>query len=272
METQRTRGRPKSFHDKTQQNTIQSLDRAMGILKEVGERGGATLTELAHATDQAPATVYRVLSTLALHQIVEMEDVTQTWFVGPGAFRVGSKFLRRTNVVERGQGPMQELMRDTGETANLGVERDNHVLFLSQSETHRAIRAFFAPGTKSPMHSSGIGKALLSFYDESRVDDILARVGQEKFTGFTLCDPSELKSDLRKSRARGFALDDQERADGMRCIAAPIFDALGTPVAGVSVSGPAFRLELEQADQLGGRVRQAAAEITEAIGGELPDT
>ncbi|MDZ4140341.1 MAG: helix-turn-helix domain-containing protein, partial [Erythrobacter sp.] len=153
----RPRGRPKAFHDKTDQNTVQSLDRALGLLKILAASSGLSLSDLAARSRQSAATVYRALITLQTHEIVEIEEPGQLWHIGGGAFRIGSAFLRRTKVVERARQPMDALMRATGETANLGVESGDEVLFLSQVETHEAIRAFFPPGTKGPMHVSGIG-------------------------------------------------------------------------------------------------------------------
>ncbi len=266
----RLRGRPKAFNDKTEQNTVQALDRALGLLGALAASPGMTLSELALASGQAVATVYRALVTLQSHGMVECEEPGQIWHIGPGAFRVGSAFLRRTKVVERARAPMDQLMRDTGETANLGVEVGDEVLFLSQIETHEAIRAFFPPGTKAPMHVSGIGKALLAWYPEDKLDGILSRQGMQRFTALTHTLPETLKRDLSQARERGFAIDDQERAEGMRCVAAPIFNAHAEPVAGLSVSGPAFRMALEIAAELGALVRAAADRVTEATGGTRP--
>nr|HMS93708.1 IclR family transcriptional regulator [Tabrizicola sp.] len=241
---QKTRGRPKAFHDKTDQNTVQALDRGLEILAHVAAHPGRTLSEIAEGAGEAVATVFRALATLQGHGMVEVEEPGQFWHVGPGAFRVGSAFLRRTKVVERARQPMEALMRETGETANLGIEVGDEVMFVAQVEAHEAIRAFFPPGTKGPMHSSGIGKALLAWYPEDRVQAILARKGLEKFTTLTITSETSLVRDLAFTRERGFAIDDQERAEGMRCIAAPIFNAHGEPVAGLSVSGPAFRVGL----------------------------
>jgi IclR family acetate operon transcriptional repressor len=165
---------------------------------------------------------------------------------------------------------MDALMRETGETSNLGVEVRDEVVFLAQVETHEAIRAFFPPGTKGAMHSSGIGKALLAWYPEEKVRGILARQGLEKFTSLTLTSETALLRDLARTRERGFSIDDQERAEGMRCVAAPIFNAHGEPVAGLSVSGPAFRMGLSDATRFGAIVRAAADRVTEATGGSLP--
>lgn len=266
----KSRGRPKSFHDKTDQNTVQALDRALGLLEVLAAHPGLTLSDLAAKTDQAVATVYRALVTLQTRGMVELEEPGQLWHIGGGAFRIGSAFLRRTKVVERSRAAMEALMRDTGETANLGVEVGDEVLFLAQVETHQAIRAFFPPGTKGPMHVSGIGKALMAWYDPGKLAGILARRGLDRFTPASLTTPQALAADLAATRARGFAIDDQERAMGMRCVAAPIFNALGEPVAGLSVSGPAFRMELDDAPRLGALVRAAADQVTAATGGIRP--
>jgi IclR family acetate operon transcriptional repressor len=268
--TPRPRGRPKAFADKTDQNTVQALDRGLTLLELVAARPGLSLSELAATSGEAVATVYRALVTLQGHNMVEAEEGGQLWHVGLGAFRVGSSFLRRTKVVERARQPMDALMRDTGETANLGIEAGEEVLFLSQIETHEAIRAFFPPGTKAPMHVSGIGKALLAWYPEDRVRRIIADKGLERFTSLTLTHETSLLRDLARTRDRGYAVDDQERATGMRCVAAPIFNTHGEPIAGLSVSGPAFRMALSDATRIGTLVRAAADQVTEATGGVQP--
>lgn len=269
MAEPRPRGRPKAFHDRTAENTIQSLDRALRILRVVAEAGGLTLSDLAQRSGQATATVYRVLITLQAHGFVEVEEPGQLWHVGAGAFRIGSEFLRRTKVVERARQPMDRLMRATGETANLGIEMRDQVLFLAQVETHETIRAFFAPGTLGPMHCSGIGKALLAWYPEARTARIIG-AGLPRFTDRSHGQGAGLLADLAATRARGYALDDEERTDGMRCVAAPVFNAHGEPAAGISVSGPAFRLTPDRATAIGTLVREAADEVTAATGGRIP--
>ena len=266
----RPRGRPKAFHDTTDQNTVQSLDRAMSMLDVLAKSSGLTLSDLSQQTGQVAATIYRALITLQAHGMVEVEEKGQLWHVGGGAFRVGSAFLRRTKVVERARGPMDALMRATGETANLGVESGDEVLFLSQVETTQAIRAFFPPGTKGPMHVSGIGKALLAWYPADRVQGIIARQGLPKFTSLSITSEVSLLRDLSHTRQRGYSIDDQERAEGMRCIAAPIFNSYAEPIAGLSVSGPAFRINLSDAAKIGHAVRDAAHSVTLATGGEVP--
>ncbi|WP_108815547.1 HTH-type transcriptional regulator BhcR [Loktanella sp. Alg231-35] len=265
--TKRGRGRPKAWDDKGTQNTIKSLDRALEILVQLGEMQGGTLSEIAGALDQSPATVYRVLSTFQARGFTDFDEQNQVWNVGAAAYLTGSHFLRRTSLVERARPIMRDLMEATGETANLGIERDGKVLFLGQVETHATIRAFFPPGTASAMHSSGIGKALLSRMDDERQRQVLAAGQMERFTEFTLVEPEAMIADIKATKARGYAIDGEERNLGMRCIAAPVFNVFGEAVAGISVSGPTSRITLERIEALAGPVMDAAKRLTLATGG-----
>ena len=265
VDSPRHRGRPRAFNEKTEQNTIKSLDRALGVLSELAQIETATLSELASALDESPATLYRVLTTFALHGIVEMDEANQTWHIGPEAYQIGSNFLRRTSLIDVSRPIMRRLMEETGETANLGIEKDGAVLFVSQVETNAPIRAFFAPGTLSAMHASGIGKALLAHLDEKRLKRFAA-LGLEVFTAHTLATPENLAADMITTRARGYALDDQEKNLGMRCIAAPIHNAHGEVIAGVSVSGPTTRVSTDQIETLATSVMRAAQDISFALG------
>lgn len=254
----RLRGRPKSFHDKSAQNRIQALDRAMDVLDCLAAKSGMTLTEIAEKLQQSPATIYRVLSTFETRQVVEMDASSQEWFIGPASFRLGSAFLRRTDLVERARPLMRELMEETGETANLGTEISGEVMFISQVETHENIRAFFPPGATSPMHASGIGKVLLAYAGQSIIEKYVTQENLETFTEHTICYKDELYAELNKIKAQGFAFDDEEKNIGMRCIAAPIFNFYGEAVAGISISGPTARLSLHRIASVSKIVKQKA--------------
>ncbi|TPE52757.1 HTH-type transcriptional regulator BhcR [Amaricoccus solimangrovi] len=264
----RARGRPKAFDPAPEQTTVQALDRALLILKALAAAdGGLSLTEIAEATGQAPATVYRALSTFALHGIVETQGATQLWFIGPEAFRIGNAFLGRSGLVEQARRAMRELMARTGETANLAVADGSQVIFLSQVETHHPIRAFFRPGTRGPIHAAGIGKALLAYATPEQVARLLGDAPLEAYTPRTITDRAALDADLAASRARGWAMDDEERTEGMRCVAAPIFNEFREPVAGISISGPTVRVTPDRAEAIGAEVRAAADRVTRALGG-----
>ncbi len=263
----RARGRPRAWHDKTEQNTIKSLDRAMAVFEFLSEGQGKPLSALASETGQSPATIYRILVTLESRGLVEFDPHNQVWNIGAQAFVIGARFLRRTSLVDRARPIMRRLMERTGETANLGVEQTGQVLFVSQVETHASIRAFFPPGTLAPMHSSGIGKALMSQMTEDRLTRLLRQTDLEQFTDYTLSDADALRHDLSETRSRGYSIDAEERNLGMRCIAAPVFDMHGEAVAGISVSGPTSRVSPEKVAELSVHVKDAALELTTSIGG-----
>jgi IclR family acetate operon transcriptional repressor len=267
-QARRMRGRPRHWDDKTEQNTIKSLDRAMEVFEYLSGHQGKALSELASEMDQSPATVYRILVTLEGRGLVEFEAEDQVWHIGPQAFVIGARFLRRTSLVERARPILRQLMEATGETANLGIEQSGHVLFVSQVETNSTIRAFFAPGTLSPMHASGIGKALLAQKDADWLNRLIARMGLDSFTEHTLTDPDALRHDLNETRARGYSIDGEEKSLGMRCIAAPVFDHTHEAVAGISVSGPTSRIGIDQIASLGAEVVKAARMLSNAIGGD----
>lgn len=263
----RARGRPRGWHDKTEQNTIKSLDRAMEVLEYLSQSQGKQLSELAAELGQSPATIYRVLFTLEGRGLVEFNQADQIWHIGANSFVIGSRFLHRTSLVERARPILRRLMEQTGETANIGKEQSGMVLFLNQVETQATIRAFFPPGTLSEMHASGIGKALLAQMDDARVERILQENPMASFTDHTITDMAILRENLEQIRERGFAVDEEERNVGMRCIAAPVFDLNREAIAGISVSGPTSRVRQDNIAQLSRAVIDAADALTASIGG-----
>lgn len=266
----RRRGRPRKATPEAPA-TVQALERALDMLDLLAARPNLTLSEVAERAGQPPSTTHRILHTLAARGMVESDPATQGWNIGPASFRLGSAFMRRSGLVERARPILRGLMEHTGETANLGIPNGDAVLFISQVETTETIRAFFPPGTRSPLHASGIGKALLAFGRPAVLDAMLSGPGLQRFTDQTLTDPEALRADLARIRHRGFSLDDEEKTRGMRCIAAPVFDLTGEAVAGISVSGPAHRIQPEHVKTLGAAVTAAAAALTEAMGGQPPE-
>jgi IclR family acetate operon transcriptional repressor len=264
----RARGRPRSWDDKTSQNTIKSLDRAMEVFEFLSEAQGKSLAMISSEMGQSAATVYRILVTLEGRGLVEFDPNEQLWYIGAQAFVIGARFLRRTSLVDRARPILRKLMEETGETANLGIEREGAVLFISQVETHATIRAFFPPGTLSPMHASGVGKALLAQMDEDRLDRILTAQRFERFTKYTLTDLGHLRENLIEVREVGYSVDDEEKNLGMRCIAAPVFDVSDEAVAGISVSGPISRVGEGDVSHLSRAVKDAAQALSLAIGGK----
>ncbi|MBE9556281.1 MAG: helix-turn-helix domain-containing protein [Proteobacteria bacterium] len=266
----RSRGRPPSGKT-AQPSSVQALDRALHILEVVAEADGLTLTEIGNLAGIAPSTAHRLLMTLQGRGFVQVDGELGQWVVGVGAFGVGMSFLRSRKLVTMGRGVMHALMESSGETANLGVEDEGEVVFISQVETHEAMRAFFRPGRRGAIHASGIGKALLAAMPDERVRALVGARVQKVFTANTLTSVKSLLADLGEIRARGWSLDNEEHTLGMRCIASVVYNEYGEAIAGVSISGPTVRVTDKRLTELGEQVRKASLDITAAIGGLLPD-
>ncbi len=267
MTTKRPRGRPRKDPAESQAAPAQALDRGLHLLALIASAGASTLSDVALRAGMPASTAHRLLTTMERHGIVTFDGDSQHWTVGLEAFRIGSAFLERTNLVDAARKAMRRLVEETGETANLGIANAGDVVFVSQVETPNPIRAFFPPGTRGSMHASGIGKALLAELSRERVERLLESRGLPEHTAQTLTKPSDLFADLDATKARGWSFDDEERHSGMRCVAAAIFNEHREAIAGISVSGPTVRLPDARIAEVGATVRNTAAEITEQIGG-----
>lgn len=267
----RPRGRPRTQPRDQQPSTIQALDRGLILLRMLAKERSLPLTDIALRLGMPPSTAHRVLVTLEKHGLVDFAVSNQEWSIGIEAFRVGSSYLTRTNLVEVSRNVMRRLMEETGETANLAVPDNGEVVFVSQVETQNPIRAFFAAGMRGHVHASGIGKALLAFRTRGETEQLLQKNGLPEFTPNTLTSPEALYVNLEATRRRGWSFDDEERYVGMRCVAAPIFNAFGEAVAGISISGPSARFPELVVAELGPKVRHAADEVTNSIGGRKPE-
>ncbi len=261
----RPRGRPRA--PAKEPGAVQALDRALNLLDVMAAGDGITLSDLAQRAGLAPSSAYRLLQTLAARGFVEFIERDQLWAIGVETFRTGMAFQRRYSIASVGRGILGDLVQASGETANIAIFESGEIVFVAQVESHEPIRAFFRSGERRAAHASGIGKALLAEMPRRAVERVLAERGLEPFTPRTLTNPDALFADLARTHVRGWALDDEERNVGMRCIAAAIFNEFGDPVAGLSVSGPVARLDDAKVAALGPQVAAAAAEITRLVGG-----
>ncbi|WP_375554606.1 IclR family transcriptional regulator [Roseovarius mucosus] len=247
---------------------MQALDRALSVLTAVARQEGVNLTDLSLSLGIPTATTHRILTTLQKRDFVRFDEERQDWTIGIEAYRTGVAYLKRTNLADAGRPVMRRLMEQTGETANLAVPDGAEVVFIGQVETQNPIRAFFPPGSRTPMHASGTGKAILAALPEDRLMALLKGAGLKGFTEETLITPRALFDDLAETRTRGWSFDRNERYDGMSCIGAAIFNDRGEPCAGVSISGPSSRFRDAQISEFGAAVAQAAVQITHLIAGK----
>lgn len=250
---------------------VQSLVRALAIMNRLAAADeGVTLTEVAQQVGLSPSTAHRLLTTLEQERYVQFDAERRHWSVGVQAFVAGSAFLKTRSLVAAARPHMRALMEESEETVNLAVEDQAEAIYLSQVECRQMMRAFARPGGRVPLHCSSVGKALLSAMSDSGLAKVLHRQGLSRVTIKTINTTAALREDLGRARERGYAVDDEEHAVGLRCIAAVVFNENADAVAAVSLSGPMARIPDERIPLLGDLVRRKADAITAQLGGALP--
>jgi IclR family acetate operon transcriptional repressor len=266
----RKRGRPPGSRNRAGEGKNQSLKRALTLLQRLAEAPqGMQLTDLSYQLGMPAATAHRLLATFEELDFVAQDD-HGLWYVGLNAFTVGNAFLERRDFVAVARPHMHNLVDECGETVNLGVIDDGEVVFINQVESREVMRMIVRLGSRSPIHASGVGKAMLAGMPERRVEQILERRGLPRFTERTIDNPRALYDELALTRQRGYSLDDEEHHVGLRCVAAAIFDENAQALAAISLSGPKARMVDARLGELGQAIRQTAEEITRALGGRRP--
>ncbi|MGV6803583.1 MAG: IclR family transcriptional regulator [Ruegeria sp.] len=261
------RGRPRrqKTDDSANLSPVVALDRGIRVLSLLADLHQATLSEIAKETGVPAATVHRILTTLQQRGMVVQDGRNGSWRVGPHAYRIGNAFQPGSNLLEVAPPVMRALSKETGETTNLAIEDGGALLYLIQVESENPIRASIKNGTAAYFHTSGVGKILMAYMDSSKLDELLGTFKLERQTPNSITNEDLLKTELSNCKRQGWAMDDEERFLGMRCIAAPVFDAFGNVIAGVSISGPTTRFPDEKLEPLAQRVIHAATQIYESL-------
>ncbi len=249
-------------------SSAKSLNKAIDILVHLGQvPEGMSLPDISLMVGQPKSTMHRLLTALEGRRFVRYEPDTRLWKIGVEAFVVGSAFLRNRDITGFARPVMQALVNDSGETASLYIEDDGEIVCLAQVECRQTMRVIARPGGRAKMHMSGSGKAILAFFPEQRIEQVVERHGLPAATEKTINTPHGLRLNLDLVRQQGFAIDDEENSLGIRCVAAPVFDHTGEAIAAVSISGPSSRIVDSRMAALGERVRAAARALTKSIGG-----
>lgn len=250
---------------------VQSLSRALRLLNALAWfPQGITLSEVAQKVGLPTSTAHRLLTTLQNERYVRFDGERSVWLVGVQAFRVGSAFTRGRDLASLARPFMRRLMEQCGETVNLAIPDGTEIMYLAQVECQKMMRAFAGPGGRAPLHATAAGKAILAAMAETDIARILAGLEMKRETPRTHTAAAELKKELAVTKARGYAVDDEENAIGLRCVAGVIFDEHGAPLAALSISGPAARITDSRMASLGLAVAGIAHEITAELGGRKP--
>jgi DNA-binding IclR family transcriptional regulator len=230
------------------------------------------LSELSSLLKLSKSTAYRLLEAMRVHGLIARDTSSGRYRLGLRLFELGTRAVSGLELPRLAQPALEQLVEQTGETAQLGVLDGCDIIFVARAESPQALRMPSAVGRRTLAYCTGVGKVLLAHLPEEALRAYLASVTLDPRTTRTLSSPAALERDLRSVRARGYAVDDEEFCLGLRCVAAPIRDHTGAVVAGMSVAGPSSRVRREQVRGIAGRVMEAAAEISRRLGYSAPDT
>lgn len=228
---------------------VATVERAVDVLMRFTETPAMTLgvTEIAQALGISKAAVHRILASLRVRGLIELDESTRRYSLGVGAMRLGLAYLDRLDVRRIAAPELVTLSERTGETATLSTRTGWNRVYVDQVTPAREVIMSVGLGVPYPLHAGGSSKAFLAFLSEGEIESYLARAPLESLTDKTVVDVPRLREELALIRTRGWAQSFAERMVGAASVAAPVLDHHGRPVAVVSVCGPLerFREEVE---------------------------
>lgn len=257
------------MHRAKSEYAIQTVTNALRVLDvfEADEEIG--VTELARRLHLHKNNVFRLLATLEDKGWVEQSEDSERYRLGAACLRLARNYARTHGLTRWGRPALEQLARDTGETAHLGVLRGFEVVHLDGEQSPGLLVTGVRTGMRMPCHSTALGKVLLGCGPAGTIETFdreVAAGGMDSFTTETIVDRDKLLEHLHRVAAQGWALDVEESSPGVSCAAAPVLDATGRTVAALSVSGPASRLDR---DALEGRLAPAVVAAANALSRQL---
>lgn len=227
--------------------TVATVERAADVLVLFAEPGSITLgvTEIAERLGLSKAAVHRILASLRVRGLIELDVNTRRYSLGVTTMRLGLAYLDRINIRRIAAPELEALSRSLSETATLSIRTGNSRVYVDQVTPSREVIMSVSLGIPYPLHAGGSSKAFLAFLDEEEVDAYLADTPLVRLTERTILDEDVLRKELKTIRRRGYAQSVSERQPGSASVAAPVFDHHGRPAGVISVCGPAERFRGE---------------------------
>lgn len=254
-------------HPKRERTGVQSVERTLDILEALVEFGSeAGLVDVSQAVGLPLATVHRLLGTLIRRGYVKQNRDNRKYSLGFRALQMGNDMRLGFSLRLEARPFLRQLMQHSGESANLAVLDDGEVVYIDQAQSSRILRMFTQLGSRVPAHSSASGKAMLAFSPTETVDGIIRRYGLARQTSHTITETNIFLRELERVRAQGYAIDDEEQEEGVRCVAVPVRGGSGQVIASLSVSGPSARLGDDQLRPLVQEILDCGEHLSRRLG------
>lgn len=248
---------------------VQSLVRAFALLDELAKSDGMNLSEISRKVKLPRSTVHRLLTTMEALRYVEFDRQTHLWAIGVQAFAVGAAFAQTRDLGQLGRPIMRSLMSEVHHPVNIAVQEGSGMCYVGQVAAQGITSTVVRPGACLPMHTTASGKVLMAHWQLSELDRFLEGRSFARRTRQSIVDPLALRDELALVRQRGYAIDDEEQADGLRCVAALVTDRYGMPKASLSISDGVSRLERARMDDVGPMLMLAARQMSSEIAAQL---
>lgn len=246
---------------------VQAIDRAVAVLGCFSEsRPQLQLREITQELGLNKSTVHGIISTLKFHGLIEQDPLTQKYRLGMYLLQLAEIVSRSLDIVSIARPYLSELCRKMEETVHLGALDGAEVVYIDKIESTQSMRISTSLGARIPAYCTGVGKAMLAHLKDKQLELLLKDMQLKPITSNTITDPQALRDDLQRIRRRGYALDKEESAIGLSCVAAPIFDNHGNAAYALSLSGPTARLTPEKREKAILLITEAAEAISVRLG------
>jgi DNA-binding IclR family transcriptional regulator len=229
------------------------------------EKPELSLAEISKRMGMHKSSVYRTLRTLEAADFLRWNGERGQYRLSPKLLELASRVLTRYDLREIAGRAMDELAARTGEIIHLSILDGYEIVYLEKKGAGQVLTVATRVGGRYPAYASAMGKVLLAFLPEPRMQLILDKMELAALTPSTIIDKVQLRRELDKIRAQGFAFDDEEAFPGIRCIAAPIREPQGKVVAAISATVPAQRLPTERSPELIEAITETASRISALI-------
>lgn len=229
-------------------------------------RGEAGVTEVAQALGVHKSTASRLLAAMEARRYVSRNGTTGKYSLGMRLVELSKVKLEQLDLRTHARPFLEELVRATGETAHLAILDQGEVVYIDKVDTPQTLMMRSRIGYRISPHCTALGKAILAFLPPDAADALIRGRDLARFTPNTITDPPTIREHLHRVRAQGFAIDDEEHEEGIRCAAAAIVDYAGRVAGAISVSGPTFRVSRQRIEEFGGLVRDACRRLSVSLG------
>jgi IclR family transcriptional regulator, KDG regulon repressor len=221
---------------------IQSVTNALDLLEEFrGEDTELGVTELSKRLSLHKNNVFRLLATLESRGYMEQNKITGNYRLGLKVLELGQVFIKHMGLLKMARPVLEDIVEKCNETSYLAVIRDDRVVYVDVVEATRPVRVISRVGVGLPVYCSAVGKAQIAYESVDEIERILSEHTLQRYTKNTIAARDELLKHLEGVRQQGYALDDEEFDEGIRCVGVPVRDYTRRVVAGLSISGPANR-------------------------------